>query len=153
MTVSRCFMELNGRPFNLSFYSSEEDNVASSDSYQVRESPGRPCLLPCQVRWRTGSHYEVERFTLLYRKVGTGGGAGDWTTVKIPGTSHHQTVQEDSWRLTNLSSSSKYECIIQVRSPHTSLHIIRSYIRYLPSSNDFCSACFSFLSQPEVTVN
>ena len=41
----------------------------------------------------------------------------DWITVKIPGTGHHQTVQDNSWILTNLSSASSYECIVQVREP------------------------------------
>ena len=93
-------MELNGRPFNLSFYSSELEGLASPHYYQVL--------------WRTSSHYPVERFTLLYRKLEGPADTGDWTTVKIPATAHHQTVQENSWILTNLSSSSTYECIIQV---------------------------------------
>jgi hypothetical protein len=41
----------------------------------------------------------------------------DWITVKIPGTGQHQTVQDNSWILTNLSSASSYECIVQVREP------------------------------------
>lgn len=40
---------------------------------------------------------------------------GEWSTVKIPGPGHHQIQLESSWTLTNLTSSSSYECIIQVR--------------------------------------
>ena len=67
------------------------------------------------MRWRTNSHYTVEKFTLLYRKVTGGGDTGDWTTVKIPGSGHDEIVQENSWILTNLSSASTYECIVQVK--------------------------------------
>ena len=43
------------------------------------------------------------------------GATGEWSTVKIPGPGHHQIQLESSWTLTNLTSSSSYECIIQVR--------------------------------------
>ena len=39
----------------------------------------------------------------------------EWITVKIPGTGQHQTVQDNSWILTNLSSASSYECLVQVQ--------------------------------------
>ena len=42
------------------------------------------------------------------------GNYGNWTTVKIPGPGHHETVLETSWILSNLSATASYECIIQV---------------------------------------
>ena len=52
---------------------------------------------------------------MMMMKVRGGGDTGDWTTVKIPGTGQEETLQENSWILTNLSSASTYECIVQVK--------------------------------------
>lgn len=111
MGTSRCFMELNGRPFNLSFHPNINEKVRSHNYYQVR--------------WTTTSHYKVDRFTLLYRKISSIGGGPmrgegnyNWTTVKIPGPVHHETVLETSWILSNLSATASYECIIQAHNQH-----------------------------------
>ena len=37
---SRCFQELNGRPFNISFYTSQSDKLASPHYFQVRRAVG-----------------------------------------------------------------------------------------------------------------
>lgn len=113
MGTSRCFMELNGRPFNLSFYPST-DQMHSPHYYQVR--------------WTTTSHYTVDRFTLLYRQISGGSHRGsapssvpaaEWSTVKIPGPGHHATpVLQSSWVLTNLSAEADYECIVQAHNRH-----------------------------------
>jgi len=108
MGSSRCFMELNGRPFNVTI-SSNADHLSSATYYQVR--------------WRTTSHFRVDTFTLLYRKISRLGRqeqglTGEWSTVKIPGPGHHQIQLESSWTLTNLTSSSSYECIIQAHNQH-----------------------------------
>ena len=52
---------------------------------------------------------------MMMVKVSGGGDTGDWTTVKIPGSGDDKIVQENSWILTNLSSASTYECIVQVK--------------------------------------
>jgi len=109
MGTSRCFMELNGRPYNLSFYPGT-DQLTSPHYYQVR--------------WTTTSHYKVDKFTLLYRKISHIANVrrreegADWNTVKIPGPGHHDKVLDTSWILTNLSSSATYECIIQAHNQH-----------------------------------
>ena len=124
--LCRRFIEVHGRPSNLSFYYSE--HLSSPHYYQVK--------------WSTTSYYMVDLFTLLYRKVkfmiykmfkksnyvkvdGLDE-AVEWITVKIPGTGHHETVQDNSWILTNLSSASSYECIVQACLSFSSLilHIL-----------------------------
>ena len=52
MGTSRCFMELNGRPFNLSFYSSELQGLASPHYHQVRlprHGTGEQCVVAGEV--------------------------------------------------------------------------------------------------------
>ena len=51
--LCRRFIEVHGRPSNLSFYYSE--HLSSPHYYQVK--------------WSTTSYYMVDMFTLLYRKV------------------------------------------------------------------------------------
>ena len=51
--LCRRFIEVHGRPSNLSFYYSE--HLSSPHYYQVK--------------WSTTSYYMVDLFTLLYRKV------------------------------------------------------------------------------------
>ena len=51
--LCRRFIEVHGRPSDLSFHSSE--HLSSPHYYQVK--------------WSTTSHYMVDMFTLLYRKV------------------------------------------------------------------------------------
>merc|ERR1711892_1288044 len=61
----------------------------------------------------------VDMYTLLYKKVAgplAADEAEDWTTVSIPGSGYHQTVQDNSWILTNLSAASSYECIVQAHN-------------------------------------
>ena len=57
----------------------------------------------------------ITMMMMMMIKVSGGGDTGDWTTVKIPGSGHDKIVQENSWILTNLSSASTYECIVQVK--------------------------------------
>jgi len=79
MGTSRSFTEVHGRPSNLSFLPTPH---LSSPHYH-------------QLKWTTTSHYVVDVFTILYRKVSAPSevpDSQDWTVVKIPATEHHQTI-------------------------------------------------------------
>lgn len=97
MGSSRSYIEVHGRPSELTFLPVSESKLYSREAF---------------LRWKSKSYYPVNEFTLLYRKVG----GEHWTTVKLQGAQHKDVIQETSWVLRNLTGSCSYEAIVQAQN-------------------------------------